>query len=111
MAQSEPDEPGQAPGFSFQHHIARRSAHTQALDVMTLIQARTHERLSALGIPPDHRGRYLSQASGLTPERADSLLSGTLTGDEIDLDHMDAIATALEVPGWWLVLPFDADAH
>jgi len=74
---------------------------------MTLIQARAHERLSGLGIPADHRGRYLSQVSGLAPERIEALLFGTLSGSEMDTDDLDVIASALAVPGWWLVLPFE----
>lgn len=73
---------------------------------MTLIQARSHERLSALGIPAEHRGRYLSQISGLAPERVGAMLAGTLPASKMDTDDLYALATALEVPCWWLLLPF-----
>lgn len=74
---------------------------------MTLIQSRAHERLSGLGIPADRRACYLSQVSGLTPERIEALLSGALDDSDIGTDDLDVIATALDVPGWWLVMPFD----
>jgi hypothetical protein len=74
---------------------------------MTLIQARTHERLSGLAIPLEHRSRYLSQVSGLATERVEALLSGTLDAARFDTDDLDVLATALDVPGWWLVLPFE----
>ena len=77
------------------------------MDTMTLIQARAHERLSGLAIPVEHRGRYLSQVSGLAPERIEALLSGALDDSRFDTDDLDVLATALDVPGWWLVLPFD----
>ncbi|WP_147307717.1 hypothetical protein [Wenzhouxiangella sediminis] len=78
---------------------------------MTLIQARAHERLSVLGIPADHRGRYLSQVSGLTPERIEALLSGALDDSRFGTDDLDVLATALDVPGWWLVMPFDGSTQ
>ena len=75
---------------------------------MTLIQARAHDRLSCLGIPADQRGRYLAQVSGMAPERIAAMLAGALSGSDMDTDDLDVIATALDVPGWWLVLPFES---
>lgn len=44
---------------------------------LDFIAVRLHQRLSAKGIPPSDRARYLADLAELTPEDAEGVLQGT----------------------------------
>ena len=73
---------------------------------LDLIAARVHERLSAMGIPPTERLRYLAELAELTAEDAEGVLQGT--GDP-GIGDLERIAERLQTSVIALLRPIHGD--
>jgi|GEM_PF-5481035 len=75
---------------------------------LDLLAARLHERLSARGVPPAERPRYLAELVDLTREDAEGVLQGTSDPTMRDLERM---AERLQTSLIALLAPIHSGLH